>query len=226
MSLLREITTYSARPFFTTERDRFSPEYLLRLTFLSIALIMPVIIMIGFLFPVLGIETPDQTDVFDDSSQAEIMFYAVLLAPLIEESLFRSWLGSHKGLRIAFPIIFAAFIFLTFIGFSSSIGTLVLLALAGGLFYYFLALKLRVNEEFISANFKYYFWGSSIVFGLVHLTNFELNSFNPAFVLLVSPQIIAGFVLGYTRMRFGMLACILTHGFYNGTIYLVFHFLS
>lgn len=221
MSLLKEIAAYSARPFFTAERDRFSPEYLIKLTLLTTALALLVIIVASVLLSILGIEIPEQSDVFKTTPKTQLLFLAVIVAPILEETIFRSWLGSHGGIRTALPIIAAFFFILTFVGFSSPHATPILIILIGALIFYFTRIRPRLGEDFINGNFKYYFWISSIVFGLIHLSNYDMQSFNPALTLLILPQLIAGFIFGYTRMRFGVLACMFTHGFYNGTVFLL-----
>lgn len=223
MSLLKEIATYSARPFFTTERDRFSLKLLLRLTFLAISLAFLVIIVVSIFFRVLGIEIPDQSEVLKEIPQTKLIFLAVVAAPLLEETIFRSWLGSRAGIQTALPIIAAIFFFYVFVGFSSPMAAPALVMLSGVLAFYFSLIRPRINGDFIDIHFKYYFWASTLIFALIHLSNYDMETFNPAMTLLILPQLIAGFVFGYARMRFGLLACMLTHGSYNGTIFLLMH---
>jgi len=221
MSLIKEIAAYSARPFFTTERDKFSPEYLVKLTLLTLGLAYLTVVIVGIIFSVLGLEIPDQSDALDEIPQTLLLFLLVVYAPLSEETVFRSWMGSHSGIRTALPIIAAIFAFLVYVGFSSAITMPALILFSGGLLFYFYYIRPRLSVETMEANFKYYFWISTILFALIHIGNYEVGSFNPALTLLILPQLIAGFIFGYTRMRFGILACMLTHGFYNGTIFLL-----
>jgi hypothetical protein len=57
---------------------------------------------------------------------------------------------------------------------------------------------------------------STIAFGLVHISNFELTTqvllLSP---LLVAPQISIGFLLGYIRVKFGLFWSIALHASYN-----------
>ena len=65
-------------------------------------------------------------------------------------------------------------------------------------------------------SFKIAFYIFALIFGFVHLSNFELTTnvllLSP---ILVLPQIILGGYLGYIRVRFGLQWSMLLHGTYN-----------
>ena len=67
--------------------------------------------------------------------------------------------------------------------------------------------------------FKIAFYVFAILFGFVHLTNFEITRtillLSPVLVL---PQILLGFYLGFIRVKFGLLWSILLHASYNGIL--------
>ncbi|WP_291960408.1 CPBP family intramembrane glutamic endopeptidase [Maribacter sp.] len=67
-----------------------------------------------------------------------------------------------------------------------------------------------------SKYFKLIFYLFTIAFGLMHISNFEMSTqvllFSP---LLVAPQISVGFLLGYIRVKFGLLWSIALHAIYN-----------
>lgn len=71
-------------------------------------------------------------------------------------------------------------------------------------------------------NFKSAFYIFAILFGFVHIFNFEITTnviiLSP---LLVLPQILLGGYLGYIRIRFGLIWAIALHGAYNGTLILM-----
>lgn len=64
--------------------------------------------------------------------------------------------------------------------------------------------------------FNYIFYTLTLIFGFIHISNFELTKttlfFSP---LLVAPQISAGFFLGFIRIRFGLIWAIVLHALYN-----------
>lgn len=65
-------------------------------------------------------------------------------------------------------------------------------------------------------HFSYIFYAFAIVFGLVHITNFEISTTVLLLApLLVAPQIILGCYLGFIRIRFGLLWSIILHASYN-----------
>lgn len=64
--------------------------------------------------------------------------------------------------------------------------------------------------------FKIVFWVLTLLFGFVHLTNYEITSSIMIFSLfLVLPQIVLGALLGFIRVRFGLIWAIGLHAVYN-----------
>jgi len=72
---------------------------------------------------------------------------------------------------------------------------------------------------FSTKYFKIAFYVISILFGYVHIFNFEITSqillLSP---LLVAPQIVIGLVFGYVRVRLGLIYSMLLHACYNGIL--------
>ncbi len=73
--------------------------------------------------------------------------------------------------------------------------------------------------------FKTGFYVIALLFGYIHISNYELNTsvllFSP---LLIAPQFFVGLYLGYIRVKFGLLWSIALHASYNGfllSIYLL-----
>ncbi|HDZ05862.1 hypothetical protein LCGC14_0122980 [marine sediment metagenome] len=64
--------------------------------------------------------------------------------------------------------------------------------------------------------FKIAFYLFTVLFGFMHISNFEMTKqvllFSP---LLVAPQISVGFLLGYIRIRFGLIWSMALHACYN-----------
>lgn len=64
--------------------------------------------------------------------------------------------------------------------------------------------------------FKPIFYLFTIAFGFMHISNFEMSTqvllFSP---LLVAPQISVGFLLGFIRVKFGLLWSMALHAIYN-----------
>ena len=106
-------------------------------------------------------------DLFEKNSALEVFLLASVMAPVIEELIFRGPLIFFKNSKV----------------------------------------------------FKFAFYGFALLFGYVHISNFEISTnvllFSP---ILVAPQIYLGLVLGYIRVRFGLLWSILMHAVYNGIL--------
>ncbi len=69
----------------------------------------------------------------------------------------------------------------------------------------------------VKKNFKYIFYVFALIFGFIHISNYEITATSLILSpLLVAPQIVAGLVLGYTRVRLGLQYSILLHSLFNG----------
>ncbi len=106
-------------------------------------------------------------DLFEKNTIGYIFFLAVVLAPVVEEFIFRGPLTFFKN----------------------------------------------------SKALKFAFYSFALLFGYIHLFNFEMTTnvllFSP---ILVAPQIYLGLVLGYVRIQFGLIWSILMHAVYNGIL--------
>lgn len=70
--------------------------------------------------------------------------------------------------------------------------------------------------------FPFIFYLSCLAFGMVHLGNFEnADTLLPWAPLLVAPQTVMGFFLGYLRVRLGLRYAILMHACHNGFIFIL-----
>lgn len=67
--------------------------------------------------------------------------------------------------------------------------------------------------------FRWIFYGFAILFGYVHITNFELTT-NVLLIspILVAPQILLGLLLGMIRVKLGLIYSILFHAVYNAIL--------
>ncbi|MFQ3181634.1 MAG: membrane protease YdiL (CAAX protease family) [Polaribacter sp.] len=71
-------------------------------------------------------------------------------------------------------------------------------------------------------SFKIAFYALALLFGFIHIFNFEITT-NILLLapLLVLPQILLGGYFGYIRVRFGIQWSMLLHGCYNGILILI-----
>ena len=64
--------------------------------------------------------------------------------------------------------------------------------------------------------FKWVFYGSAIVFGLIHIPNYQLDDTHYFFVpLITTPQIFGGLMLGFIRINYGFWYGMLHHALFN-----------
>lgn len=80
------------------------------------------------------------------------------------------------------------------------------------------------KRNFISQNiwdkiFPYLVYGSSIVFGLIHLSNYENNDWAFYFLspLVIMSQMTGGFILAFLRTRFSLRWSMIYHALWNAT---------
>mgnify|MGYP003632373511 CR=1 FL=1 len=71
-------------------------------------------------------------------------------------------------------------------------------------------------------HFKIAFYIFAVLFGLIHITNFKITT-NVLLLtpILVAPQTILGGILGFIRVKFGLIWSMALHGFYNGILMLI-----
>ncbi|MGB5378713.1 lysostaphin resistance A-like protein [Muriicola sp.] len=97
--------------------------------------------------------------------------------------------------------------------------------------FFLMAVVAPVIEEFIfrgpllffkeSRFFSIAFYTSCLLFGSIHLSNFE-NALEVLWIspLLIAPQTVMGVFLGYIRVRIGLYWAILLHAGHNGILFL------
>lgn len=156
-------------------------------------------------------------------SPGEIAFKALLLAPVVEEALFRGWMsGRAAALRFAALGIAAHLCFLGSLWASEAWRmALDLGGIAIAFFGLFQWLSRRERERQVPGWFVRHFhwlvWGSSLVFALIHLGNYGPLT-DPRGVLVVSSQLIGGLTLAYVRTRIGLVPAMAYHAAYNALL--------
>ena len=153
-----------------------------------------------------------------------IIFAVIVIAPLVEETLFRGWLsgrpGHVLGILLAVPAgLLAAGIFTavgggTFANPWAGMAGAVMVGLIVALAFVFL-LRRRDAMRWFKRFFPLFFWLSTLGFASVHLFNFEPGQMAMA-LPLVLPQFATGTMLGYLRVKYGLWSSILLHMLHNG----------
>ncbi|MBL4904557.1 MAG: CPBP family intramembrane metalloprotease [Flavobacteriaceae bacterium] len=133
------------------------------ITGFAFAIIIGIITTTGLL----TIENHAMEDIMDQFSLSFVFLIAVVIAPILEELIFRAPLTLFKK-RSSFKVAFYAF---------------------------------------------------TLIFGLVHISNYEMTTqillFTP---ILVAPQVFLGAYFGYIRVRFGLIWSIALHASFNGIL--------
>ena len=134
--------------------------------------------------------------IFQEMEPVLIFLFAVIVAPLFEEVIFRLILKFRSNFLILWSI---------------HIGVALHLGQKRSL--------LKTVRKVWGKFYGWIFYLMAVAFGLMHIMNFEssLNIYLLA-PILVAPQILIGINLGYLRVRFGLIWSILFHAFYNGIL--------
>lgn len=230
MNILPDMLSYWRRPVFHASRERMNGDTLLALVKLlgfSFAAVILISIVTGLLLQGLGLSRPDVNDDFAEMMKSSYFFIgAVILAPLIEEILFRSWLGAVWGVLLVLPLLLWGVVLIVFLqdkALSQSLDLAIVIGMSLLIGAYCIQYCRTASVEgrhkaALQSIFPFIFWVTAIGFGALHLSNFENSDLGPLSVLIILPQLFMGAVLGYLRMRFGLLCAVAFHAAYNGVL--------
>ncbi|NJL12981.1 MAG: CPBP family intramembrane metalloprotease [Microscillaceae bacterium] len=146
------------------------------------------------------------------------------MAPLLEETIFRLFLRYHLVNVLLSASLGAVFLLLalpaTWLWFSLGGIALCLLWLLINLYKH--SLPELYFQDWWHRRLPWLYFGSSLVFALVHLNNYDLPLGKSLFYapVLVLPQFFIGLVLGYVRIRFSFGMAVLVHALHNGSLVL------
>lgn len=143
----------------------------------------------------------------------------VLFGPILEEIMFRYILRFSKSvfaLFISFILGYFSYRFQEdnvqiFLGIFGSICLIPLIRYALSNIQYPI-------ERLWNKAFPFIFHGLAIAFGLIHLSNYENISNYFLAIPLVSSQLVAGYIYGFIRMKFGLKYSIILHSAWNFTL--------
>lgn len=144
-------------------------------------------------------------------------FVGCILAPVLEESVFR-WHLRKRYVSVYFVLLSVAGLIIWF----TPITWLCFLIFFAGLtmaivMEYYLKKKSQTSQYLLRKKmFPFVFYFSAIIFGLVHLGNFEGLTFkDPAFIIFISSQTFGGLTMGYICIKYGLRYSMLLHACYN-----------
>ncbi|MBO2544733.1 CPBP family intramembrane metalloprotease [Salegentibacter sp. BDJ18] len=187
--------------------------------------------LLGFLntfLPELDLEKYQQTELFNlmDESPLAFILMAVIIAPLLEESMFRTLIKPSFTEIYIFICAVLAFVGLGFIPQEAhsllKYGLVILSAII--IFLFLQSLKpsrfLRIFRIILYRNYKFIWLLTAALFGLVHIWNYvEGWQFDLILFLLIFPRIIAGYFFGKIKVENGSLLWPITmHAMNNGIV--------
>lgn len=167
-----------------------------------------------------GFEVPENVNSTLEMNAVTVLLI-VVLAPVLEELVFRGWLSGRVSWLAGFAIAVVAGIGAAVVavgadgdGMRAVSGAVLIGGLLAALVAMIL-LRRRPAPNWYRAIFPVAFWLSAIAFALIHLLNYNEGAL---WILLplILPQFVLGTMLGYVRVHYGLLWCVLLHAMHNG----------
>jgi membrane protease YdiL (CAAX protease family) len=181
--------------------------------FVLLFLIYMVIAPIGFIVS----KITDTNEIILNQTKTIVFFLMIIAGPIIEEIMFRLFLRPTNKNLLGL-IIFCGLLFINSVIKHKTI-FLILSLLVLIVLIYSVSNKSRRRQLqlIVLKHFKILFYLSCLLFGFVHIFNFSYFSFilfvlSPIFLI---PKIIAGAILGYVRLKYGIVYSILFHFLIN-----------
>ncbi|MGB7413657.1 MAG: CPBP family glutamic-type intramembrane protease [Thermosynechococcaceae cyanobacterium] len=221
-SLLGLFLRFVQRPFYSQQPIASRHTWakvgdILRLYSLALTILLPLLFIISTATASLGAKSHPINELFKTMPLYAIGFFAVVMAPLLEEFIFRLPLR-YSPLNVALPLALIAFLIPveTFVFVPGATALRLVSAVVVGLGFY-VWLHRRGQAKGHSFYAKYTVWivyASAILFGAMHIFNFDPKTYWIA-PLVVMPQFTIGMFLSFIRLRHGFGWAIFTHGFHN-----------
>ncbi|MGF7155161.1 CPBP family glutamic-type intramembrane protease [Novosphingobium gossypii] len=214
-AILRELGAFLKRPRVLRPLGLLSRQAwaaLGTLTALHVGgLLLVILPLLGFYQQAMGQPLPDA---FGKLPSAWLLPITVVIAPVLEEMIFRGWQTGRPralwllGCAILFAALTAAAKSLAPLALVGSLLALVLAAVGGWLW-----LRKRGTPDAYAKVYPAVFWLVALAFAGVHLMNYPAVSV--LLLPMVLPQLWAGVLLGFTRQRIGLPAAMIQHGCAN-----------
>lgn len=195
------------------------------------AALMIALVGVAGLAVALGVEFPE-SELQNLSWSPRVILLVVLGAPLLEETLFRSPLSGRLGHLLGWALFTTGFLASQALSPASALGAaaggagaagaspgaqLGAVLLAGGLAAAVSVFVFRGRPPVrgFARLLPLFFWASAVLFASIHLWNYQDGALL-FLVPLVLPQLLAGTIFGYARIRYGLWASMLLHALHNG----------
>lgn len=155
-----------------------------------------------------GLPSPNA---FEGLSPLALWGGAVLLAPVLEELFFRGWMSGRPAALWLTGIVVAGLALFMVVGKGNPLatGAILLGALIVAGVMWFRTRRVREAPGWFARAFPVLFYPVTALFALMHVFNYPQVSV--VVLPMVLPQFWSGLMLGYIRVRLGLLAAILAH---------------
>lgn len=215
--MLREFSLFLRRPAVLVPSGLRSADGWQRLFWLTALLIAG---LIGVALPFISLWQSafslPSADAFGQYPKAWLVPTVALIAPVIEELLFRGWQrGSASSLWLltCALVAIAAVLVLTAPGQALIVGVLFLVLLVAAPLGWWLLRRRAAPLGWFSRAFPWIFYLVAGAFAAVHLSNYPSASLIA--LPMVLPQLWAALVLGHVRQKIGLAGAILAHASAN-----------
>ncbi len=168
-------------------------------------------------------EKTAMVDMEDKFSPIVILLLGGLLAPFLEEIVFRLSL-KFKPIYLSLSTALLFFYFISkfyfntgYINLENNFLLRFSISILLGVITYFVSTKYSNNLKKIwNNNFNWIYYFSIIFFGFAHITTYELNTENILLMpFLTLPQSVGGIITGYVRIKYGFIYACFFHSINN-----------
>ncbi|HZK94043.1 MAG TPA: hypothetical protein VFC67_07540 [Prolixibacteraceae bacterium] len=161
-----------------------------------------------------------KTDSLAGMDSIYLFLFVVIVGPLIEEIICRLNLKITKlNIAVFLAVLMPVIIKVMFFRWMQRYFYLSTIPLFIGIYYTINRFSFQLDkiDNFVKSKFKYVFHLSAIVFGMIHLTNYDTIYWWMIVMipLLTAPYISMGYVFGYARMKYGFANGWLMHSTIN-----------
>ena len=190
---------------------------------LALLFLLQAIVLLAVVLPLMvvwqeqfGLTGPDA---FDEVPDGWFLPLTILIAPVLEEFFFRGWLTGRKRALWLFACAVAAgaLLYASTLDLNALvIGGLLLVVIIAAPVGWFLLRKRAEPPRWFTRAFPAIFYLVVLGFAALHLSNY--SNWSLLILPLVLPQLWIGLMLGYIRMRVGLIGSILAHILSNSAV--------
>lgn len=217
----RSLVHFLRRPQLPEKHESFTLRAVgevAQLLLLDLAISFVLLVALGWLSTTLGIAPVNLAPLLR-LGPLGLLAAGALGLPIMEECVFRGWLDGRRRTLALFGVLVVTVATIGIVrrAVPSESGQTVLLVilLLGAAAAALAAWRLKPGSiGWFSAAFPAFYFLSALLFGLAHMTNYDLA--RPLLLLpFVLPQTFAGLIFGFARVRYGMWANIALHSTSN-----------